>query len=176
VVNINTDLVGKRVLCFSYGSGCAASLFGVAVKGVPLHPPDVLERLLHRKPKSVDETLKLVQEFENMYGMFGCETSHKEDRQHGAYYLTGISAKGVRTYEMHSKPRTVRIETSIENNVTWIELLQETIDENVIRELLAALEVGRIHVFTSACENFCVGGSSGGDIQRDTFLEGISHF
>ena len=149
----------------------------MAVKGVPLHPPDVLERLSDRKPKSVDETLKLIQDFENMYGKFGCETLHKEDRQHGAYYLTGVSAEGVRTYERHTKPHALRVDRTADSNVTWIEFLQETIDENVIRELLGAVEVGRIHVFTSTCENFCVGASAGGDaINPDGFLQLITRF
>ena len=62
-------------------------MYGIHVQGVPLHPPDVLDQLRSRVPKSVDYTLQLVNAFEATYGRFDFAPSHVEDRQDG-YLLT----------------------------------------------------------------------------------------
>ena len=58
---------GASVNCFSYGSGCAASMYSMSVERLPSYPADVLDQLASRAVKSVEETLRLVQGFEAMY-------------------------------------------------------------------------------------------------------------
>ena len=176
IVNVGQDLVGKQLLCFSYGSGCAASMFGVRVVGVPLHPPDILDRLRNRTPKSIATALPLIQAFDNMYGKFGFEPSHRDDRQHGAFYLKSVDEKGVRSYERHEKRKSIAVHRERDRPVTWIEFLQETLDADMVTDLTKALEPGRIHVFTCEGENFCVGASASGEIDMQTFLKGTAGF
>ena len=168
------DLVGKRVLCYSYGSGCAASLYGIRVCGVPQHPCGLLEELRSRVPKTVDETLRLVQAFEDTYGRFGFTPSHTADRQRGAYYLSSVDAAGVRLYEEHTS-RGVQVDNSAVD-VTRITLMQQTIDSTLVDEILEAIQPGRMHIITSACDNFCLGGSEGGEIDLNSFLSKVPKF
>ena len=147
-------------------------MYGIRVQGVPLHPPDVLDRLRSRIPKSVDQTLKLVDAFEATYGRFDFTPSHVEDRQDGAYYLKRVDARGKRTYEQYVKANSVRVDRSDTSIVTHIEFLEETLSADLMREVLATVEPGRIHIFTSACEHFNVGGSAGGDrIKPGAFVD-----
>ena len=176
IINLGQDLIGKKILCFSYGSGCAASLFGIRVCGLPFHPSDLLEKMRSRIPKSIDTTLRLVQAFEGVYGKFGFEPINKADRQDGAYYLKSVDALGVRCYEAYSRAKVIRVEKEADRLITWIEFLQETLNPQVILELQAALEPGHIHIFTSACENFCVGGSIDGDTDLENFLTDLSGY
>ena len=81
------NFANKRILAFSYGSGCAASMFGIRVDHALLHPKDLLVRLRGRVPKSIDKALPLIDAFEDTHGNFGFAPSHQEDRQAGAYYL-----------------------------------------------------------------------------------------
>ena len=174
VLEKGEDLVGKRVLCYSYGSGCAASLYGIRVCGVPQHPCGLLEELRSRVPKTVDETLRLVQAFEDTYGRFGFTPSHTADRQRGAYYLSSVDAAGVRLYEEHTS-RGVQVDNSAVD-VTRITLMQQTIDSTLVDEILEAIQPGRMHIITSACDNFCLGHSEGGEIDLNSFLSKISNF
>ena len=151
-------------------------MFGIRVTGMPLYPSDILHRLRSRSPKSIGETLELVQAFDKVYGKFGFEPCNKEGRQIGAYYLRCVDERGQRCYEKHEKSKAIRVEKSKDTCVTWIEFLQETLDPSMLCELNQALEPSRIHVFTSACKNFCVGGSAGGDIDIKAFLESTSEF
>jgi hydroxymethylglutaryl-CoA synthase len=91
LVELDAGLVGKRILCFSYGSGCAASTYGLRVRGVPLYPHDVIDRLTKRVPKTVDGSLKLIQGFEDTYGKFEFEPSHVDDRH---WVGSSLSATG----------------------------------------------------------------------------------
>ena len=170
------DLIGKRILCFSYGSGCAASMYGIRVQGLPLHPDDLLLRLQSRDPITVEKALSLIDAFENTYGRFGFEPTYKSHRQDGAYYLEYVDKNGVRRYKRHEKINSVSIEKEKDSIITRFKLMQETIDDNMVRGIIDNLEPGRIHVFTSACENFCVGASAGGDIDLEKFLDGTQGF
>ena len=60
--------------------------------------------------------------------------------------------------------------------ITRIKLMQETIDENMTNGIMNALETGRIHIFTSECTNFCLGGSAAGVIDKSSFLDGLNRF
>ena len=134
------DLVGKRILCFSYGSGCAASMYGIRVKGVPLYPADLIQCLKSRVPKTVKEAIPLINAFEEAHGHFGFVPSHKGDRQVGAYYLVSVDSMGVRQYMQHVGG--VHVERDPETIITRIEFLQETMDKSLITAIIGALEPG----------------------------------
>ena len=70
------DLADCYVLCMAYGSGCAASLFGLEAVRVPLHASGALANLASRHPVAVEDALLLVQAFEMTHGRFGFEPSH----------------------------------------------------------------------------------------------------
>ncbi len=147
------DMIGKRVLCFSYGSGCAASLFAFRVREVALHPADILARLKQRTHTPVHEAIQIIQSFEDTYGNFGFEPSTSiAKRQDKAFYLSSVSPQGVRKYLVHHRNKALRVTKHSNSLVTTIEFLQEVIDEEFIQEMLSALDVGRVHVMTSACE------------------------
>ena len=133
-------------------------------------------RLKSRSPKSINESLRLIQAFENTYGCFGFEPSNKDDRQEGAYYLTRVDSQGNRSYEIYCKPKALKVEKLAESNVSWIEFQREVIDLEFVEELLVALDPERIHIISSACFNFCVGGHAEGDIILNQFLRGTSKF
>eukprot|EP00961_Rhodomonas_salina_P200911 2710519-Rhodomonas_salina.1 len=175
-INVNEGLVGKRLLCFSYGSGCAASLFGLHVRGVPLHPDGAIRELRSRTPKAVSQAQQLVQAFEDTYGRFNFEPSCTANRQEGVFYLERVDAKGIRTYAMHQRPEVVRVDKPPDSKVTWIELLSEELDKQVVREIREALEPDRIHVITGASGNFCVGASASGSIDMQKFLDFIPEY
>ena len=115
------------------------------------------------KAKTVDEALRHVQLYEDTYGRFDFTDAQRSDaaadRQDGCFYLDRVDAMGVRSYIRHETTKSVRIIKEPDRFVTRIELLQETMNDNILPEILAAVEPGRIHVFTSACENFCLGGA-----------------
>ena len=169
-----TDLANKRILAFSYGSGCAASMYGIRVNHAPLHPKDLLDRLRSRVPKPLDKALPLIDAFEDTYGRFGFVPSHQSDRQAGAYYLESVDEMGRRKYSKHFGG-VVAIKDS-DSIITRIKLMQETIDSNMINCIVNALEVGRVHIFTSECTNFCLGGSAAGVIDKSGFLDGLNGF
>ena len=99
-------------MCFSYGSGCAASMFAFESDGLPVHPSDALERLARRKPKTIPDALALITAFESTHGRFGFEPSWSSDRQDGAFYLCGVTAVGVREYAWHeSRGASLRVRT-----------------------------------------------------------------
>ena len=67
----------------------------------------------------------------------------------------------------------VSISTPPGTSVTWVELRDDALDASMMEEILAALDPARVHVFTTACANFCVGGESGAtlDLFHDRLVE-----
>ena len=100
--------------------------------------------------------------------------SHKRDRQDGAFYLESVDALGVRQYAQHVGG--LFVDRDPDSIVTRIELLQDTLDDKVIQCIIDALEPGRIHIFSSACEHFCVGASASGAIDLGDFTDGLSDY
>lgn len=179
MLTLKNDLVGKRVLCFSYGSGCAASMFSLRVGGIAHHPADLIERLEARSPKSVDVTQQIIQSYEDSYGRFGFQPSSKyaADRQHNAFYLSDVSAEGVRVYEQHQRSRAIKVTKLKASNITCIEFLNDIIDGAFVQEVISALDEDSVHIFSSACVNFNVGASSGGGkIDEQNILFNSSEF
>ena len=167
-------LANKRILAFSYGSGCAASMFGIRVKHKPVHPKDLLDYLRGRVPKPLDKALPLIDAFENTHGRFGFVPSHQGDRQAGAYYLQSVDAMGRRKYAKHAGGLAVIKDP--DSIITRIKLMQEAFDGNMIDGIIKSLEAGRVHIFTSDCKNFCVGASAAGVINKKNFVDGLYCF
>jgi len=100
------DLSDKRISLFSYGSGCAASLFSVRVKpGYKNHPiytqtlyQQRLDQRIKVSPYEFERWMKLR---ENMYGK--CDfvpTSTTDDLYPGTFYLSKCDDKWRRFYEI----------------------------------------------------------------------------
>ena len=168
------DLANKRILAFSYGSGCAASMFGIRVKYEPVHPKDLLDYLRGRVPKPLDKALPLIDAFENTHGRFGFLPSHQGDCQAGAYYLQSVDEMGRRKYAKYAGGMAVVKDP--DSIITRIKLMQETIDGNMIDGVMKSLEAGRVHIFTSECKNFCLGASAVGVINKKHFADGLNEF
>ena len=145
-----------------------------SVRGKPLHPEDLIQRLESRKPKTIDEALHLKNAFEEAHGRFGFVPRHKGDPQVGTYYLESMGVMGVRKYAQHVGG--IQMDRDPDSAITHIKLLQETFDENLIRCIINSLEPGRIHIISSACEHLCLGRSASGDINTDYVLDGFSGF
>ena len=47
-LTIGSGLANQRILCMAYGSGCAASMFGLDATAAPVHASDVLVSLNSR--------------------------------------------------------------------------------------------------------------------------------
>ena len=71
-------LVDRHILCMAYGSGCAASLFGLHAASVPQHASGVLAGLASRRPVGVEDALLLVDAFEMTHGRFGFVPSRED--------------------------------------------------------------------------------------------------
>ena len=66
---LGESLIGRRILCMSYGSGCAASMYGLEASAcVPIHRSDIVTRLRSRLSKPIEDTLLLVDAFEMTHG------------------------------------------------------------------------------------------------------------
>jgi len=81
------DMADFRVLCMSYGSGCAASMYGLRANRAPYHASDVLIHLSARCAVPIEDALLFINSFELTHGRFGFKPSDVCDRQDGAYYV-----------------------------------------------------------------------------------------
>ncbi len=104
-------LAGKRVLCFSYGSGLAASLFSIRVPPTPaainainsiVKNVDIETRLASRTlrtPKELEVTLAKREAAHALEGAFTPDDNVTDECAfEGAYYLVGKDDKGRRQY------------------------------------------------------------------------------
>ncbi|KAI9223677.1 hydroxymethylglutaryl-CoA synthase [Blastocladiella britannica] len=98
-----SDLIGKRVLMFSYGSGLASSMFSFRVAG-PVAPiastVQLLDRLAARtvlSPVVFEHNMEL-REKEHNATDYTPTGDVKEGMWDGTYYLTGIDGKFRRAY------------------------------------------------------------------------------
>ena len=97
----DAGLENKRMLVYSYGSGCAASIYALDTKGSPIVGP-VFGRLDDRErvsPQEIDRVLSL---YKKSHMRFGFTPEHQVKKLDGAYYLAEVDAKGRRWYEQHS--------------------------------------------------------------------------
>ena len=71
----------------AYGSGCAASMYGLEATVAPALTADVLTHLTLRQSMPIEDTLLLVQAFEVTHGRFGFTPLDTHHRQANAYYI-----------------------------------------------------------------------------------------
>jgi len=71
----------------AYGSGCAASMYGLEATVVPAHTADVLAHLTLRQSLPIEDALLLVHAFEVTHGRFGFTPLDTHHRQANAYYI-----------------------------------------------------------------------------------------
>ena len=96
------DLTGKRIVLFSYGSGCAASMFTIRAKEEYLNikeKSDFQERLDNRIKKSPEFYETVMAERQDHYGHANIEpVAPLEELLPGTFYLTKIDDKWRREY------------------------------------------------------------------------------
>ena len=143
------ELVSKRLLCFSYGSGCAASMYGIHVQQLPKHPKDVFEELANRDVRSVHETLQLVQTSEDAYRSFPFEPIHTETRLFGVYYLKQVGVLGVRHYIKRDSASTASNQ-ELGVDAVQIELPQKILDIRLLAGVVASLQFGILRIFSQS--------------------------
>jgi 3-hydroxy-3-methylglutaryl CoA synthase len=100
---VGENLVGKTVGCFSYGSGCASSLYRLQVKSLPQlnHIIGALRDDKRVHQKTPEQFMAIQQEFSDTKGKFPYAPRYTQDRENGVYYLTSISEEGKRQYQLH---------------------------------------------------------------------------
>jgi len=69
--------------------------------------------------------------------------------------------------------RPLQVHKSMDTIVTHIELLSDVITDHMVDEIVSALEPGRLHVFASACSDFCVGRPARVGFETEYFDDGI---
>jgi hydroxymethylglutaryl-CoA synthase len=106
VYTAGRELAGKRILCFSYGSGLAASVFSITVpqsagdKLAALRDSlDLKRRLSERVEKSCEEFSRCMEHRESLHSLpsFTAQDSIEDLRQH-TWYLTEKDANSRRQY------------------------------------------------------------------------------
>jgi hypothetical protein len=79
----------------AYGSGCAASIYGLEATVAPAHTVDVLTHLTMRQPLPIEDSLIFVHAFEVTHGRFGFTPSKAGYQKFAAYFLHSVSAMGI---------------------------------------------------------------------------------
>ena len=105
LIDSGVDLAGRRVLCFSYGSGAASTMFALRVTG------DVsdMRRVLNLRERLAARTKRTVEEYEHEVS---CEkkryvtapyapTSSVDMLWDGEWYLDSVDANWHRNYRQH---------------------------------------------------------------------------
>lgn len=98
------NIVGKRLLMFSFGSGFAASMFSLRFVGSVekvLVGPKLRDYLAERVVASAEEYERWMEERERNYGRFAYEPKAKAEEElfKGTWYLKKVGAKGERSYD-----------------------------------------------------------------------------
>lgn len=101
--NVGDKLDGKRVLCFSYGSGSASTMFSFKVNGdltSMKNNLNISERLKSRNKRTVDDYLKSVRLIDQRYKTAPYNPSEPiDDLWDNSWYLDSIDEKWVRHYK-----------------------------------------------------------------------------
>lgn len=97
------DLLSKRILLYSFGSGFAASMFSIRVIA-PVDDvflgPDLKERLEDRIIAPAEEYIRTLKEREVNYGRFGyVPKANVDDLFPGTWYLREVGTDGERSYD-----------------------------------------------------------------------------
>lgn len=102
IANATDSVVGKQLLCFSYGSGLAATMFSLNVVGSVAHIAEKInlhERLAARVAVPPAEYTQVLALREQTYGLCGLEVSSSlQLLQPGTFYLVSVDEMGRRKY------------------------------------------------------------------------------
>ncbi|KAI0565061.1 Hydroxymethylglutaryl-coenzyme A synthase [Gracilaria domingensis] len=103
IVEKGNELIGKRVLLYSFGSGFASSMFSLRVTA-PVDKlflgRDLKERLEDRIVAEAEDYIRTLKERESNYGRFGyVPQANIEDLFPGTWYLRGVQPEGERSYD-----------------------------------------------------------------------------
>ena len=79
--------------------------------------------------------------------------------------------KLVAAHPLQYKP--VRVHKPHDSIVTRVELVSDSMTDHMVQEIISALEPGRLHVFTSACADFCTGWPARAGLEREAFVDSI---
>lgn len=138
IIDSRVDLSGKRILMFSYGSGCAASMFSLQIRGpikdIQLRNQDVLPDLEKRiilDPKTMED---IMTSKEKLYISNGyTPLSPVEDIRQGTYYLVSVDDKWRRYYakkEVDSKEKTLKFNKLANTSLRRFGLLAKQLSGN----------------------------------------------
>ena len=150
VATLGQKLVGKRLLCFSYGSGCAASMFSISVQQLPMFPKNVLETLANRTVKSVYDTLQSIEAYEDAFRSFPFEPTNAGCRLAGVYHLERVDVLGVRQYTAQHNGCVVNTQ-ELGGGVVQIQLPQSAVD--MVGNLQCAVVHLLVHADNSTARN-----------------------
>ena len=109
IINNNINLMNKRVLMYSYGSGCAATLFVLRIRSSSIteireRNIDVITRLGNRIRISPKEFENIMSHKEKLYNSNNYIPNHNiEDLFENTYYLEKVDEKWRRYYSKYSK-------------------------------------------------------------------------
>ena len=153
LVTRSDALIGQRLLCFSYGSGCASSMYSLRVQSLPHYPASTLEQLQSRMVKTVNETLQLTQLFESAHGLFGWDPTHQQPiARNGIYYLKSVSEFGIRQYEQHDVPSGISV-GEIGANALLLDLPEKMLEANPVAGFLSHdISELRTILFADSCK------------------------
>ena len=145
------------ILVYSYGSGCASTVFQLHVDTVPLIPP-AFEYLDKRTYKSIPDFMEIHEHVFETYQHVDV-TPMFNVKQPGVYYLTKIDTKGRRFYEREPKEKlieTAYIESEETETYVHIKFLTETMKFNkpTMDIWNSAFHSNKPLYITSECENF----------------------
>jgi len=104
LIHKNKDLVGKTINIFSYGSGCASTMFRLGVQELPgylEHYHDYLDSRDYHDPATFDT---IMGQYANTYGRFGWVARVDTKQRGGVFYLHECDAVGRRTYHLVADP------------------------------------------------------------------------
>eukprot|EP01044_Picomonas_judraskeda_P001286 COSAG03_NODE_74_length_14441_cov_13.158974_6_plen_359_part_00 len=121
IARCTEEVVGKQLLCFSYGSGLAATMFSLHVVGSVDHIAEKLnlqQRLDERVAVSPTEYTEVLALREQSYGACDFEvTSSLSTLAPGAFYLVSVDAMGRRRYA-RKDPMAAQRRTGVANGTT----------------------------------------------------------
>ena len=121
----------------AYGSGCAASMFGLEVLCAPISASDVLDSLKTRRQLATEDALIHINRFEMTHGRFGFEPAHGASQQNQAYYLHSVSELGIRNYRAHLTETLLKI--CAHKHMSIIELQSDAISDQMLNQLIPVL-------------------------------------
>lgn len=141
VANRDLDMRGKQILMFSYGSGCAASIFRVKVVGDYSKMQEncqFLDRLNSRVTVPPEEFMKTLYKRIQQYGQANYKTQADTSRLFdGAFYLTHVDKQLRRAYACKGSDQGTSQALRRLNALTSQVTSANRLDQNVAKSISA---------------------------------------